>query len=315
MPKLLPQAKPGIDLRSLYFDTPMGPVGTPGGISAAPAQTVTDKMHEAIAGAIRDRVGKRMGEKFATAMEFTPAGAITSAVDAGAQLRKKADRSAVANAMLQVAGSVPEAGPVAKAMFLGVLAKKADRAALHDARELEYAGVNPSRIFEATGWFRGKDNRWRFEIDDSPLRFGPHLDQTEKLKTVMSHPELLENYPELKDYTITLDAPHEGGTFFPGFDSLMVQQSVLRPRRVDRSVAAHELQHAIQEIEGHASGGPYYDPEYHRLAGEVEARQVQQRLLMDADTRKGFFPPWHQDVPPHQQVVRIQTKRVKKPGE
>jgi hypothetical protein len=44
--------------------------------------------------------------------------------------------------------------------------------------------------------------------------------------------------------------------------------------------------------------------QYRRLAGEVEARNVQKRMDMDAATRRAT-PPWStEDVPRDQQIVR-----------
>jgi len=108
---------------------------------------------------------------------------------------------------------------------------------------------------------------------------------------------------------------------------------------VARSVVLHEHQHPIQGIEGFARGGnrDEFTPEeiaserfraqtppswtsvdvlpgddddlirhalYRRLAGEVEARNVQSRMNMTPDQRRAT-PPWlTQDVPDDQQIVR-----------
>ena len=60
--------------------------------------------------------------------------------------------------------------------YAGVSAKTADMRSLREARELEEAGAAAETIREATGWFRGADGKWRFEIDDSAAEYRKHGD-------------------------------------------------------------------------------------------------------------------------------------------
>lgn len=55
---------------------------------------------------------------------------------------------------------------VPQAMFLGVKASNANAGRLSLAHELETEGAGRDRILAETGWFRGVDEMWRFEIDD-----------------------------------------------------------------------------------------------------------------------------------------------------
>ena len=95
-----------------------------------------------------------------------------------------------------------------------------------------------------------------------------------------------------------------------------------------RSTTLHEMQHAIQNLEGHARGGnpSMYANElmaqgrsefdaneiaarwglayYNRLAGEVEARAVQKRMDYTPEQRRSQ-PPWlDYDVREGNQIVR-----------
>ena len=59
-------------------------------------------------------------------------------------------------------------GPVReKFSYAGEKAKNADRASLDDAQHYEMQGVDAETIRRKTGWFRGADGKWRWEIDDS----------------------------------------------------------------------------------------------------------------------------------------------------
>lgn len=53
----------------------------------------------------------------------------------------------------------------------GLKAETADKSALEKAMELEKDGTDSEKIRKETGWFKGYDGKWRFEIDDSELKF------------------------------------------------------------------------------------------------------------------------------------------------
>lgn len=55
-----------------------------------------------------------------------------------------------------------------KYQAVGEMAKTADVARLSKAEELERQGKSREEIFDTTGWWKGKDGNWRFEIKDDP---------------------------------------------------------------------------------------------------------------------------------------------------
>jgi hypothetical protein len=105
---------------------------------------------------------------------------------------------------------------------------------------MEKAGDGKYRIYEETGFWKGPEGDWRFEIDDTDIKFKPEAlksfeeimqqelligapGDVERLKRVryapitdvVEHPELFEAYPELKEYYIKVDPEGEyrGGGF------------------------------------------------------------------------------------------------------
>lgn len=62
-------------------------------------------------------------------------------------------------------------GPPGKATAAGIGARTADSAALRRAEALEKSGTDNETIRQETGWYRGMDGQWRFEIDDSGMEF------------------------------------------------------------------------------------------------------------------------------------------------
>jgi hypothetical protein len=59
----------------------------------------------------------------------------------------------------------------AAGVFGGRLAKTADLDALSRAERMAASGADRRAIWDETGWFKGRDGQWRFEIDDSASRF------------------------------------------------------------------------------------------------------------------------------------------------
>jgi len=73
------------------------------------------------------------------------------------------------------------------------------------------------------------------------------------------------------------------------------------------SVLYHEVQHQIQRIEGFgrgSNGANGYD-EYRRTSGEVESRNVQERLNLTPEERRRSLAEDTEDVPRENQIVRF----------
>lgn len=62
-------------------------------------------------------------------------------------------------------------GPPGRATAAGIGARTADSAAMRRAEALEKSGTDNETIRQETGWYRGMDGQWRFEIDDSGAAF------------------------------------------------------------------------------------------------------------------------------------------------
>ena len=62
-------------------------------------------------------------------------------------------------------------GPKALATFAGKNARTADSQTLSQAEQMERDGSTNEEIRQATGWYRGRDGQWRFEIDDSGAKY------------------------------------------------------------------------------------------------------------------------------------------------
>lgn len=68
---------------------------------------------------------------------------------------------------LRAVDEVKSRGPPEKYSYAGRNAENADLDALHEAERYEMQNVDAETIRQKTGWFRGADGKWRWEIDDS----------------------------------------------------------------------------------------------------------------------------------------------------
>ena len=275
-----------------------------------------------------------------------------------------------------------------KYSFAGSKAKNADKMKLETAKGMLEGGVDSETVRKETGWFKGYDGKWRFEIDDfdSSLIENPNLQRhtddgevyfTGKISDIFDHKALFWAYPELKDINIviqktelgtdaiyqpnsnyiTLSKEHfkrltksyyeylnggrkaeieriEASEAYKNYNNLYnddVMESVeptewleaekkareefyssdlgkryyelmwgksgfvgekfeLGWSKEAKAVLLHELQHAIQNIEGFAKGTNTRDKNYDQNAGEIEARDVGKRADFTEEQRKNTRP-------------------------
>lgn len=148
------------------------------------------------------------------------------------------------------------------------------------ARSMDRAGKDARVIKEATGWERGADGKWRYEVGDvilSKAWFERNLKTDDSgsgsfsgtLADVVPS-ELLTAYPALKDVPVTIRISPSSGRA-GAYSSDGIEISAPSSRDVN-SLLNHEIQHAIQEQEGFARGG---SPEEMR---DMAVAQVQERL-------------------------------------
>ena len=139
----------------------------------------------------------------------------------------------------------------------GIKAKTADVGRLADAERMEKASMDSETVRRETGWYRGYDGKWRFEIDDSKMRFINHREEsrrTWKLDELIRHDALFAAYPELRDYTVLNFGISDDveAAFYPGLNRITIDPRLSRAEK--RAALIHEIQHAIQLIEGFSAG-------------------------------------------------------------
>lgn len=133
------------------------------------------------------------------------------------------------------------------------------------AREMEAANKSVSLIKLATGWERGKDGKWRYELDDSVITVRTNeaihaLAQVVPvaLRKIIDAPELFAAYPELQQMRFAYRADDDSrvaGTYFDQKHGIHLRDDLLKKPEKAKRVLMHEIQHAVQDIEGFANGG------------------------------------------------------------
>lgn len=83
-----------------------------------------------------------------------------------------------------------------KHSFAGPSAKTANSQTLAEAKELDEAGVANETIRQQTGWFKGMDGKWRWEIDDSKMQYSRAGDAlvSEMHPEYARHQELMQSW-------------------------------------------------------------------------------------------------------------------------
>ena len=144
------------------------------------------------------------------------------------------------------------------------------------AELMEAEGKDPRSIKLATGWERNKaDGLWRYEISDKDYTFNSEILELNDIDAFNSKGYTLENilsnaedlfiaYPELKDYKVSL-IKFDGSTY----GSFSTSQKIIEladsiPTAEKTLTLLHEIQHAIQGIEGFNSGTSEFSVNYKR---------------------------------------------------
>lgn len=254
-----------------------------------------------------------------------------------------------------VGGKLSKTFPIAKAAMF---------------EKAEAAGMNPRKATEITGVWRGLDGQLRYEIPDNNLKLtkkelvdtSAFYDSTftfsEKAAPKIrlspqtysaEHADIIAAYPQLQGILdkakITEDInSSKAGVYRNSATSAVKKgapqiEATANSIQTIRETLSHELNHAVQEIEGFPSGGTpamfkpenaqavkdlgvSFDPvglvanegksefqKYRRLLGEADSRAVEARIDMTPEERlKTLFEDSY-DVPISEMILRRDAPR------
>jgi hypothetical protein len=177
-------------------------------------------------------------------------------------------------------------------MFAGRNAKTADLAALQRAEDMAAGGADNEAIRAATGWFKGPDEKWRFEIPDNAA-VAKRTDKFEgALGDLIDHPQLFDAYPDLPQMHATQgEILGSNGMYGKLADG---RESIATGPANPRLTLLHEMQHAVQAREGFPRGAAPNDAELKAtLRSEQTALKAQaaERLIPLQEHRASIIRP------------------------
>lgn len=169
-----------------------------------------------------------------------------------------------------------------RGVFAGINALTADKEALTKAQQMIAQGVDPAQVWKETGWGKGVDGKWRFEINDKfditddGKTIGSSLDYNNgalpalaygdigvaRGQQILNHNDLYDAYPDLK--MMEIRAARDVLGEFDNNNQIRLNHSLLSNAVGGRdlgdtvnahSILMHELQHKIQQTENFAKGG------------------------------------------------------------
>jgi hypothetical protein len=210
-------------------------------------------------------------------------------------------------------------------VFGGRLSKTANLDLLAKAERMAGEGAEAKSIWAQTGWFRGADGKWRYEIPDVNAKLTPPapVEQRESaagirpvstarerfgpLEKVIEHPEFHEAYPQLSQTTVDLttsgrvpDTSHISGYYAPAGRETPAHISLTAgSEEAARSGLLHEMQHGVQDIEGFAPGA---DP---RALVPASKQQIAGLARRTFDAMGG---DWSALTPAERKTIERQTR-------
>ena len=142
------------------------------------------------------------------------------------------------------------------------------------AKQMEMGGKTPEEIRAATGWERGADKEWRYEIPDLTAKDGAAALVEEKraaarkdgkklfsveLADLVDAPDLFKAFSRFRNLKIEFGElpPRAGGYFAPEENAIRIPFDTDITTDGARMTLIHEIQHAIQEAEGFTKGADF----------------------------------------------------------
>ena len=154
----------------------------------------------------------------------------------------------------------------------------------NQAQQMANKNISNEQIRKQTGWFQDKNGDWKYEISDKNLNIRNNITLKKNgeysLNQIIEHDTLFKLYPELENIDIKFkDTKDIGGNYKN--KSIILSNDLLGNNKKIEKTLVHEIQHAIQEIEGFETGitSKLSKKVYYENLGEIEADNVSKRFI------------------------------------
>ena len=184
----------------------------------------------------------------------------------------------------------------------------------NQANKMAEQKIDNEKIRKDTGWFQDKNGNWKFEFSDKNMSLRDDLKiengKTYKLGDILKHDTLFMFYPELKEYNIKFEDINKGnntninGSYVNKYKTITLDINKVNDKIRSQGTLIHEIQHAIQHIEGfeHGTSKRNGAKKYYNNLGEIEANDTKQRYLQEREgiiNRIDTAPESSKDNPIH----------------
>ncbi|MEG1705087.1 MAG: LPD23 domain-containing protein, partial [Clostridia bacterium] len=157
-----------------------------------------------------------------------------------------------------------------------------------NAQHMKSIGVNNETIRQSTNWFQDKNGDWKFEFSDKDMELKKDIklekNKTYKLGDILEHDTLFSAYPELANYKVHMTENSKiNGSYNKFTDLIKLDVSKLNTQSKSEGTLIHEIQHAIQKIEGYEGGASNKASKlrYYESLGEIEATDTKDRFILE----------------------------------
>lgn len=161
------------------------------------------------------------------------------------------------------------------------------------AQKMVKKQINNSEIFKETGWYKDKvTGKLKYNFSDRDMKVinrDYQVGQEYELQDILEHETLFELYPQLKTYKVKIQDLNKNkatdarinGRYNKFTDEIFVDINRFKNRANIDGTLIHEIQHAIQKIEGFANGTSikFGKNQYQKSPGEIEARDTTRRMI------------------------------------
>lgn len=170
--------------------------------------------------------------------------------------------------------------------------------------------IDNEQIRQDTNWFQDKNGDWKFEFSDKDMSLKKikfKEGKIYKLGDILEHNTLFTMYPELANYRVSFEKMKQSGVHNRNSETIKINSKKITSHQTIEGTLIHEIQHAIQKIEGFESGGSSKLSKlaYYNKLGEVEADDTKQRFLKEKNgnlSRNNIAPESSKANPKHSKL-------------
>lgn len=156
------------------------------------------------------------------------------------------------------------------------------------AQQMQKIGIDNETIRQNTNWFQDKNGDWKFEFSDKDMTLKENVklekNKTYRLGDILKHDTLFEIYPELANYDVKVMSDNEvSGVFSKINKRISLSDKLINNNKLLEGTLIHEIQHAIQNIEGFEGGKKSRKSKlaYYNSLGEIEASNTKDRFIRE----------------------------------